>query len=77
MRHPTERLAVYERAKAIFVAERARRGDSLDPTRKFESLRQSMSELNAILTVFPPEIRGKVGGLMTLANMGKDTVCGK
>ncbi|MEI6278298.1 MAG: hypothetical protein WCQ16_02800 [Verrucomicrobiae bacterium] len=76
MRNPAERLAVYERAKAMFVAERARRADAIDPNRKFESLRQSMMELNAILSALPPEIRGKVGGMMTLANMGKDTVAG-
>ncbi|MEI6035070.1 MAG: hypothetical protein WCS65_12430 [Verrucomicrobiae bacterium] len=70
MRNPTVRLAVYERAKAMFEAERARRGDAIDPNRKFESLRQSMAELNAILSVLPPEIRGKVGGMMTLANLG-------
>ena len=35
-----------------------------------EKLLQSIGILDALLEVFPPEIRGKVGGFATLANIG-------
>ena len=75
-RNPAERLALYQRAKAAFDQMRDKRGTSDDPNKKFSTLLQSMGELNAILAVLPAEIRGKVGGMMPLANMGKDTLAG-
>lgn len=75
-RSPDARLAMYERARKLFDEVRARRGTSDDPNKKFASLLQSMGELDAILKVLPAEVRGKVGGFMPLANLGKDTVSG-
>jgi|GEM_PF-2341552 len=75
-RSPDARLALYKRAKVKFDEVRKDRGNSTDPNRKFSSLLQSMRELNAILIVLPKDIRGKVGGMMPLANMGKDTIQG-
>lgn len=75
-RNPAARLELYKRAKVKFDEVRAKRGMSEDPNKKFSSLLQSMTELSAILSVLPKDIRGKVGGLMHLANMGKDTIQG-
>jgi len=75
-RNPAERLAMYERARKAFETVRNGRGTSKDDNEKFSSLLQSMGELNAILKILPAEVRGKVGGFLTLANMGKDTISG-
>jgi len=74
-RGPDERLKVYERARAKFqrVMERNREAlESLNKdTAKFRrtQLLQGLGELDAILSVFPPDIRGRVGGYTKLANI--------
>jgi hypothetical protein len=78
-RNPVERLAVYARAKAAFDVVRNRRGDidgAQGAETKFAKALQSLGELDAILKVLPPEIRGKVGGYTTIAKIGQDTKSG-
>jgi hypothetical protein len=75
-RSPDARLAIYEAAKRKFNEVREKRGTSTDPNKKFASLLQSMGELKSILSVLPKDVRGKIEGYMTLANLGKDTKTG-
>ena len=75
-RNPAARLALYQRAKARLMEVLAQRGNSTDPNKKFASVLQAMTELNAILGAMPAEVRGKVGGFLQLANMAKDTETG-
>jgi hypothetical protein len=75
-RSPDARLAIYKAAKKKFNEVREKRGTSTDPNEKFASLLQSMGELKSILSVLPKDVRGKIEGYMTLANLGKDTKTG-
>lgn len=78
-RKPGERLAIYQRAKGLFDRASERRFDleeATGPEAKHARLIQSLGELDAILSVLPPEVRGKVGGYTVLANIGKDSQSG-
>jgi hypothetical protein len=74
-RGPDERLKVYERARAKFQGVMERNREALESlnkdTEKFRrtQLLQGLGELDAILSVFPPDIRGRVGGYTKLANI--------
>lgn len=78
-KNPEERLRVYEAVKdrltSLIVRNREEVANlkegkaSADRIRR-EKLINAIGELNALLRVFPPEIRGKVGGFATLANIG-------
>ena len=77
-RGPDERLKVYERAKQKFSKLMAWNSDELaamadtgsDETQiRRTQLLQGMGELDAILQVLPPEVRGRVGGYTKLANI--------
>jgi hypothetical protein len=74
-RGPDERLKVYERARAKFQGVMERNREALESlnkdTAKFRrtQLLQGLGELDAILSVFPPDIRGRVGGYTKLANI--------
>ena len=74
-RGPGERLATYERARARFLGLMDRNREALESlnknTAKFRrtQILQGLGELDAILSVFPPDIRGRVGGYTRLANI--------
>jgi hypothetical protein len=77
-RGPDERLKVYERAKQKFSKLMAWNSDELgamadtgsDETQiRRTQLLQGLGELDAILQVLPPEVRGRVGGYTKLANI--------
>jgi hypothetical protein len=74
-RGPDSRLALYERARSKFIGLMDRNRETLDSlnkgTAKFRrtQLLQGLGELDAILSVFPPDIRGRVGGYTKLANI--------
>jgi hypothetical protein len=77
-RGPDERLKVYERAKQKFSKLMAWNSDELgamadtgsDETQiRRNQLLQGFGELDAILQVLPPEVRGRVGGYTVLANI--------
>ena len=78
-RQPGERLAIYQKAKELFDKV-AQNRDELEgakgPESKYARMLQSLGELDAILKVLPPEVRGRVGGYTSLANLGKDTQSG-
>lgn len=75
-KEPSERLAVYQRAKDALNRLREQHRTALDALRaknatgdkiKHTELLQAMGKLDAILSVLPVEIRGKVGGYTELA----------
>jgi hypothetical protein len=77
-RGPDERLKVYERAKQKFSKLMAWNSDELaamadtgsdDSQIRRNQLLQGFGELDAILKVLPPEVRGRVGGYTVLANI--------
>ena len=77
-RGPDERLKVYERAKQKFSKLMAWNSDELsamadtgsdDSQIRRNQLLQGFGELDAILQVLPPEVRGRVGGYTVLANI--------
>jgi hypothetical protein len=77
-RGPDERLKVYQRAKQKFSKVMAWNSDELgamadtgsDETQiRRNQLLQGFGELDAILQVLPPEVRGRVGGYTVLANI--------
>jgi len=77
-RGPDERLKVYQRAKQKFSKLMAWNSDELgamadtgsDETQiRRNQLLQGFGELDAILEVLPPEVRGRVGGYTVLANI--------
>jgi hypothetical protein len=77
-RGPDERLKVYQRAKQKFSKVMAWNSDELaamadtgsDETQiRRNQLLQGFGELDAILKVLPPEVRGRVGGYTVLANI--------
>jgi hypothetical protein len=78
-RGPEMRAKVYERARDKFqrmLQENQgflyglKQGGAKAADVRRTKLLQAMGELDAILSVLPPEVRGKVGGLTTLANIG-------
>ena len=77
---PGERLAMYQRAKATFERVAARRaaaaGDGGSPQDKYAKMLQGLWELDAILKVLPPEVRGRAGGYTSMAALGKDSANG-
>jgi hypothetical protein len=78
-RGPEGRAAIYERAREKFAKMQQDNwgflygleagGAKAADIRRTKAL-QAMGELDAILSVLPPEVRGKVGGFTTLANIG-------
>jgi hypothetical protein len=77
-RGPDERLKVYERAKQKFSKLMSWNSDELaamadtgsdDSQIRRNQLLQGFGELDAILQVLPPEVRGRVGGYTVLANI--------
>jgi hypothetical protein len=77
-RGPDERLKVYQRAKQKFSKLMAWNSDELaamadtgsdDSQIRRNQLLQGFGELDAILQVLPPEVRGRVGGYTVLANI--------
>jgi hypothetical protein len=77
-RGPDERLKVYQRAKAKFsklmawnsdeLAAMADTGSDESQIRRTQIL-QALGELDGILSVLPPEVRGRVGGYTKLAGI--------
>jgi hypothetical protein len=77
-RGPDERLKVYQRAKQKFSKVMAWNSDELaamadtgsdDSQIRRTQILQGLGELDAILKVLPPEVRGRVGGYTVLANI--------
>ena len=79
-RGPDARLAVYERAKQKFSTLIQSNQQSLDNLRagtvsfRRTQLLQALGELDAILSIFPPDIRGRVGGYTRLASIAPHDV---
>lgn len=79
-RSPDERIAIFERAKGRFFSVLAENQKALDDLRggtlsfRRTQLLQALGELDAILSVFPPDIRGKVGGYTKLASIAPHDV---
>ena len=77
-RGPDERLKVYQRAKQKFSKLMAWNSDELaamadtgsdDSQIRRTQILQALGELDGILSVLPPEVRGRVGGYTKLANI--------
>ena len=77
-RGPDERLKVYERAKQKFSKLMAWNSDELaamadtgsdDSQIRRTQILQALGELDGILSVLPPEVRGRVGGYTKLAGI--------
>ena len=77
-RGPDERLKVYQRAKAKFSKLMAWNSDELaamadtgsdDSQIRRTQILQALGELDGILSVLPPEVRGRVGGYTKLAGI--------
>lgn len=79
-RSPDERIAIFERAKGRFFSVLAENQKALDDLRggtlsfRRTQLLQALGELDAILSVFPPDIRGRVGGYTKLASIAPHDV---
>ena len=79
-RGPDARIAVYERAKAKFYTLIQNNQQTLDNLRagtvsfRRTQLLQALGELDAILSIFPPDIRGRVGGYTRLASIAPHDV---
>ena len=79
-RGPDARLAVYERAKAKLIGLMQSNQASLDDLRKGTvsfrrtQVLQALGELDAILSIFPPDLRGRVGGYTKLASIAPHDV---
>ena len=79
-RGPDARIAVYERAKAKFSTLLQNNQQALDNLRagtvsfRRTQLLQALGELDAILSIFPPDIRGRVGGYTRLASIAPHDV---
>jgi hypothetical protein len=78
-RGPEGRAKIYERAREKFSSLLEnnwgyifglRAGGAKPQDVRRTKLLQAMGELDAILSVLPPEVRGKVGGYTTLAKIG-------
>ena len=82
-RGPDERLKVYERAKQKFsklmawnsdkLAAMAETGSDETQIRRTQIL-QGLGELDGIMSVLPPEVRGRVGGYTKLAGIAPHDV---
>lgn len=74
-RGPSERLAIYERAKAKFNQVLAQNQKELDDLQKGTlsfrrtQIATSIGMLEAIVDALPPAVRGRVGGYAKLANI--------
>jgi hypothetical protein len=77
-RGPDERLKVYERAREKFSLLQAWNRDELqamqetgadDTTIRRSQILQGLGELDAILSILPPEVRGRIGGYTKLASI--------
>lgn len=82
-RGPDARIAVYERAREKFSLLQAWNRDELQamqetgadaPTIRRSQVLQGLGELDAILSVIPPEVRGRVGGYTKLASIAPHDV---
>ena len=82
-RGPDERLKVYERAKQKFSKLMAWNSDELasmadtgsdDSQIRRTQILQGLGELDGILSVLPPEVRGRVGGYTKLAGIAPHDV---
>ena len=82
-RGPDERLKVYERAREKFSLLQAWNRDELqamqetgadDTTIRRSQILQGLGELDAILSILPPEVRGRVGGYTKLASIAPHDV---
>lgn len=79
-RGPDARIAVYERAKSKFSTLIQNNQQALDNLRagtvsfRRTQLLQALGELDAILSIFPPDIRGRVGGYTRLASIAPHDV---
>jgi hypothetical protein len=79
-RGPDERLKVYERAKAKLIGLMQSNQASLDDLKKGTvsfrrtQVLQALGELDAILSIFPPDLRGRVGGYTKLASIAPHDV---
>jgi len=79
-RGPDARIAVYERAKQKFSTLIQNNQQALDNLRagtvsfRRTQLLQALGELDAILSIFPPDIRGRVGGYTRLASIAPHDV---
>lgn len=82
-RGPDERLKVYERARKKFSLLQAWNRDELqamqetgadDTTIRRSQILQGLGELDAILSILPPEVRGRVGGYTKLASIAPHDV---
>jgi hypothetical protein len=79
-RSPDERIATFERAKSRFFSVLSANQQALDDLRsgtisfRRTQLLQALGELDAILSVFPPDIRGRVGGYTKLASIAPHDV---
>jgi hypothetical protein len=79
-RGPDARLAVYERAKAKLIGLMQSNQASLDDLKKGTvsfrrtQILQALGELDAILSIFPPDLRGRVGGYTKLASIAPHDV---
>jgi len=62
----TQRQQINQSAASRDSASRARMSEKVRRTK----LLQAIGELDAILSVLPPEVRGRVGGFAVLANIG-------
>ena len=82
-RGPDERLKVYQRAKQKFSKLMAWNSDELaamadtgsdDSQIRRTQILQALGELDGILSVLPPEVRGRVGGYTKLAGIAPHDV---
>ena len=82
-RGPDERLKVYERAKQKFSKLMAWNSDELaamadtgsdDSQIRRTQILQGLGELDGIMSVLPPEVRGRVGGYTKLAGIAPHDV---
>jgi hypothetical protein len=79
-RGPDARLAVYERAKSKLIGLMQSNQASLDDLKKGTvsfrrtQVLQALGELDAILSIFPPDLRGRVGGYTKLASIAPHDV---
>ena len=82
-RGPDERLKVYERAREKFSLLQAWNRDELqamqetgadNTTIRRSQILQGLGELDAILSILPPEVRGRVGGYTKLASIAPHDV---
>ena len=73
MAKPEYKERFYSEARARLAKIRAKQGDVIsDDATKRDRQMAALRTLDAILAAFPPEIRGKVGGFVRMADMKTD-----